>query len=873
MVNQKSKHHQRTTPTPARYRQITVMVKQEFERHKQLEEPQAALDQFWSTFNSQKPGLARNILGTDSTSPLRDPKHVEGCSITGDDAGSYASARRACIRRVLDIAHESKLNNQKFTDLDFHIMRDIYCPYTDEDCDQICLHGLKLPDPERSTEAPESCQSPTKQTPIATSRGQAHPKQEFPSTAPVPKFDDHCWCQDQYDFPSTARRLTDIVADPSFAPHAPKSNLRQLQRELDPGDTPRPRFHALVNACTTNVSRSLGYATPAVVLLWSIDLLARSHVALCVAAYLAIILIRALILNLTSRQVSPDFASSEINQGQLGNCWWIATVGIMSKRNDLLSKICVAWDQDVGVYGFLFYRDGAWTYTVVDDYLYLSAKDYTENYAFEFDGDRFSPEAKAYDDAHLTGTGAFQFAKCKGTNYTWLSFLEKAYAKAHGDYEAIVGGWSSEGLEDLTGGVGSVLNAFSLRDKDAFWNQLRRGDGEYLYGLDTPHEGRAYNEKGLVLCHGYVVDGAFEYYHLHGWRLKKTRLLRIRSVWGRHHDGVWQGPWGVGSKSWNPIATWWLQLHNAPRGVFFITYEKAMKCFRDIQQVRLLDAQQWTCKQLWTKVHVPWNPQYSPVFFQLHLTKRSEVVFALSQLNWRYYRGLHGRYNYTLAFVVRQKDGSDHRNVAHAAFSNVLGLEFGMRNNVNTSVELQPGIYDILVKVTAQACRAYEGRELPWSVEDAIKQSTTQPRKLQQLAKNYDEAYGKLQIIEPASSQKNDTKIDQKLEKKGEEKDEKTEDKDDKKAKDKHFAYSGPNEVAWNAQCGVGLRVFAKDPDMRLELHYREEKHADAQVKSTAEPSIEVKAAPSQSTDAGTSKATDAYATHMDEMVSSMLRK
>ena len=40
-----------------------------------------------------------------------------------------------------------------------------------------------------------------------------------------------------------------------------------------------------------------------------------------------------------------------------------------------------------------------------------------------------------------TGSKALYFAKCKDENATWLPLLEKAYAKAHGDYGSIEGGW------------------------------------------------------------------------------------------------------------------------------------------------------------------------------------------------------------------------------------------------------------------------------------------------------------------------------------------------------------------------------------------------------------------------------------------------
>ena len=39
-----------------------------------------------------------------------------------------------------------------------------------------------------------------------------------------------------------------------------------------------------------------------------------------------------------------------------------------------------------------------------------------------------------------TGSKALYFAQCKDQNATWLPLLEKAYAKAHGDYGALEGG-------------------------------------------------------------------------------------------------------------------------------------------------------------------------------------------------------------------------------------------------------------------------------------------------------------------------------------------------------------------------------------------------------------------------------------------------
>lgn len=42
-----------------------------------------------------------------------------------------------------------------------------------------------------------------------------------------------------------------------------------------------------------------------------------------------------------------------------------------------------------------------------------------------------------YKAMNQTGSKSLYFAQCREENETWLPLLEKAYAKAHGDYDSI----------------------------------------------------------------------------------------------------------------------------------------------------------------------------------------------------------------------------------------------------------------------------------------------------------------------------------------------------------------------------------------------------------------------------------------------------
>ena len=244
-------------------------------------------------------------------------------------------------------------------------------------------------------------------------------------------------------------------------------------------------------------------------------------------------------------------SASDVRQGMDGDCWFLSALCAVSNKPGQVEKICVARDEAVGVYGFVFHRDGEWIQTIIDDKLYLTVSDYDESADEKFTWEKVFNRQDAeeeYRKAYQTGSRALYFAQCSSENETWLPLLEKAFAKAHGDYSAIEGGYTGEAIEDLTGGVTTELFTTDLLDKEHFWNEeLMKVNKEFLFGCATGRfdtwQGNqpSKDRKGIVSMHAYSIIEAVE---THG-----QRLLKLRNPWGKTE---WEGAWSDGSPEWTP---------------------------------------------------------------------------------------------------------------------------------------------------------------------------------------------------------------------------------------------------------------------------------------------------------------------------------
>ncbi|KAF9771918.1 hypothetical protein IL306_010387 [Fusarium sp. DS 682] len=453
------------------------------------------------------------------------------------------------------------------------------------------------------------------------------------------------------------------------------------------------------------------------------------------------------------------FSSTDIKQGAGGDCWWLAALATIAHRKDLMKKICVAKDEECGVYGFVFNRDGEWISTVVDDNLYLRHKDFGEDSEVY---DATGKKARLYKKQKQTGSEALYFAKCEDPNETWLPLLEKAFAKVHGDYHALDGGWAGTAVEDLTGGVNTVVAGNRVLRKERLWREMLGSDGEdgeFVFGLSAGGPGEDHN-NGIVLRHAYSILKVAEVEDEEG---NKVRLVKIRNPWGQKSEdghGEWHGPWSDGSKQWTPHMIRKLQHQFGDDGIFWMSFSDMLDNFKWMYRTRLFD-ERWTVAQQWTSVSISWLTGFLKKKFIIEVKEEGMVVIVLSQLDERYFTDLKGQYEFVLHFLLKTADDK-------TPICSVRPVHKWDRRSVNCEVELEPGTYEVIPKIIAERYHW-----LP-TVQKMVKMGAdSNPQKLRQIGLQYDLAHAKGGIVDEDEALRKKREMEKKKKLKGKKKEQK----------------------------------------------------------------------------------------------------
>ncbi|KAJ7235550.1 cysteine proteinase [Mycena rebaudengoi] len=382
--------------------------------------------------------------------------------------------------------------------------------------------------------------------------------------------------------------------------------------------------------------------------------------------------------------------SNDIVQGRLGDCWFLSALATMSTAKGLIEKFCVARDEKVGVYGWIFFRDSSWVTVIIDDLLFTSIPKFEELNSEE--QALYHRDKNFYNSSARKGGKSLYFARSGTENETWVPLIEKAFAKLHGDYASIVAGYSSEAIEDLTGGVSTFIPTKDILDVDLFWKEellLATKDRLFGCGFDTLDTVRSGREEvfvnGLIGGHAYSVLRAVEY--------RGKRFVVLRNPWG---DSEWTGRWSDGAKEWTKEwlpALEKLQHDFGDDGEFVMEYSDFLANWDLIERTLLFD-DSWAMSSQWLQVtarppHSAWS--YGDISFTISIPAPTKAVLVLSKLDERYFQDISGNSCWTFDFVLFRKGSKEIVAESNAG-------RFWSRS-VNQEVRLEKGEYVVHVRL------------------------------------------------------------------------------------------------------------------------------------------------------------------------------
>jgi calpain-15 len=119
----------------------------------------------------------------------------------------------------------------------------------------------------------------------------------------------------------------------------------------------------------------------------------------------------------------------------------------LAERPKLVENLFITKEKnDEGVYRIKFCKNGEWVEVTVDDYF------------------------------PCVPMGNPMFSRANG-NEMWVLLIEKAYAKLHGNYFTLRGGFANEGMIDLTGCPSTTYDFLNEKVKkmietDELWNNI-----------------------------------------------------------------------------------------------------------------------------------------------------------------------------------------------------------------------------------------------------------------------------------------------------------------------------------------------------------------------------------------------------------------
>ena len=218
----------------------------------------------------------------------------------------------------------------------------------------------------------------------------------------------------------------------------------------------------------------------------------------------------------------------------------------------------------------------------------------------------------------------------------WVLLLEKAYAKLHGNYWTLRGGFANEGMIDLTGCPStnydftkpSVIKM--IENGDLFKEMIRFDEQGYLLSASTPGEDRWTGKNAEVPAGGLVPGHAYSVIQVR--EALGNRLVNIRNPWGRFE---WDGDWHDNDTNhWTDemIALIQPKLDDQD-GTFWMSFENFVEKFRGLNVCRVRNWQENRVRGKFLRLTDDQDPTFEQVvskwYYEFEIESEQELFIGI----------------------------------------------------------------------------------------------------------------------------------------------------------------------------------------------------------------------------------------------------